>query len=56
MNQIVLILSVLVYMLLTGYLGYLGYRRTQNATDYLLAGRSAHPYLMAMSYGANFIS
>ena len=56
MNQIVLILSVLVYMLLTGYLGYLGYRRTLNATDYLLAGRSAHPYLMAMSYGATFIS
>jgi len=56
MNQIVLILSVLIYLLLTGYLGYLGFRKTQNTTDYLLAGRSAHPYLMAMSYGTTFIS
>ena len=56
MNQIILILSILIYLLMTGYLGYLGFRKTQNATDYLLAGRTAHPYLMAMSYGATFIS
>jgi SSS family solute:Na+ symporter len=56
MNQIILILSVLTYLLFTGYLGYLGFRKTQTATDYLLAGRTAHPYIMAMSYGATFIS
>ncbi|MEI6157844.1 MAG: sodium:solute symporter family protein, partial [Atribacterota bacterium] len=56
MNQIVLILTLLVHLLLTGYLGYLGYRRTKNATDYLLAGREAHPFIMALSYGATFIS
>lgn len=50
------IILVLVYLLLTGYMGYLGYRQTKTAADYLLAGRSAHPAIMALSYGATFIS
>lgn len=56
MYQITMILCVLIYLLFTGYLGYLGYRKTKTATDYLLAGREAHPYFMAMSYGSTFIS
>ena len=50
------ILVVLVYLLLVVYLGWLGYSRTKTATDYLIAGRKVHPYVMAMSYGATFIS
>jgi len=50
------ILVVLVYLLLVVYLGWLGYSRTRTATDYLIAGRKVHPYVMAMSYGATFIS
>ncbi len=50
-------LSVLiVYLLATGYLGYQGYRQTKTATDYLVAGRNANPVVMALSYGATFIS
>lgn len=49
-------ISVVVYLLAIGYLGYRGFRATTGATDYLLAGRKAHPYIMAMSYGATFIS
>ena len=49
-------LIVLVYLLATGYLGYQGYRQTKTAADYLVAGRSAHPVVMALSYGATFIS
>ncbi|MGQ9472694.1 MAG: sodium:solute symporter family protein [Candidatus Caldatribacteriaceae bacterium] len=56
MYQIILTISVLVYLLITGYLGYVAYRKTQTTTDFLLAGREAHPYIMAMSYGATFIS
>lgn len=56
MNQIGILLIVLAYLIITGYLGYVGYRRTKTTTDYLLAGREAHPYVMAMSYGATFIS
>jgi SSS family solute:Na+ symporter len=50
------ILVVLAYLLLVVYLGWLGYSRTRTATDYLIAGRKVHPYVMAMSYGATFIS
>ena len=50
------IIAVLVYLGATAYLGWLGYRHTKNASDYLIAGRQVHPYVMAMSYGATFIS
>ena len=47
---------ILAYLLVIGYLGYLGYRRTQSSADYLIAGRQIHPFIMALSYGATFIS
>jgi solute:Na+ symporter, SSS family len=50
------IIIVLVYLLLVGYLGWVGYRGTKTAADYLVAGRKTHPFIMALSYGATFIS
>ncbi len=50
------IVVIIVYLLMIGYLGYLGFRRTRSDTDYLLAGRQTHPFVMALSYGATFIS
>jgi len=50
------IVVVIGYLLTTGYLGWLGYRRTRTAADYLVGGRSVHPVIMAVSYGATFIS
>ena len=50
------IIVILAYLLVLCYLGFLGFRQTQNATYYLLAGRKTHPFIMAMSYGATFIS
>jgi SSS family solute:Na+ symporter len=47
---------VLVYILAVGYLGYKGWRETCNSEDYMVGGRKIHPYVMAMSYGATFIS
>ncbi|MBP7830602.1 MAG: sodium:solute symporter family protein [Kiritimatiellae bacterium] len=47
---------VLVYLFAIGYLGFRGYAATRGATDYLIGGRRIHPYVMAMSYGATFIS
>jgi solute:Na+ symporter, SSS family len=47
---------VIIYLFLIGYLGYRGFRGTRTAADYLVAGRQVHPYVMAMSYGATFIS
>jgi SSS family solute:Na+ symporter len=50
------IVVILAYLLLVIYLGWLGYRRTKTAADYMVAGRKAHPFIMALSYGATFIS
>jgi SSS family solute:Na+ symporter len=50
------IIVVLVYLLVIVYLGFLGYMRTKNATDYLIAGRQTHPFSDGVGYGATFIS
>jgi len=47
---------VIIYMFLVAYLGYLGYKATKDASDYLLGGRKVNPVIMALSYGATFIS
>ena len=51
-----MIIIVVAYLGAIGYLGFRGFKSTKNATDYLLGGRDVHPYVMAMSYGATFIS
>ncbi len=56
MNYLLLSIIVVVYLIITGILGYLGYRGTKTSTDYLLGGRKIHPAIMALSYGATFIS
>lgn len=50
------VVVIVAYLLTTGYLGWLGYRGTRSAADFLVGGRSAHPVIMAVSYGATFIS
>nr|HPJ72388.1 sodium:solute symporter family protein [bacterium] len=47
---------VLIYLAVIAWLGWKGYRGTKNALDYMVGGRRIHPYVMAMSYGATFIS
>jgi solute:Na+ symporter, SSS family len=56
MSYFLLIAGVIAYLLVVGYLGFLGYKKTTSTTDYLLAGRTSHPFIMSMSYGATFIS
>ena len=45
-----------VYLGITVLLGYLGYRHTRSAKDYLIAGGNVHPFLMSLAYGSTFIS
>ena len=47
---------LLLYVAIISYLGFRGFKKTRNSNDYLLAGRSVNPFVMAMSYGAAFIS
>ena len=51
-----LVLTVLFYFACIVGLAWLGYRQTATATDYLVAGRKMHPFVMAMSYGSAFVS
>lgn len=40
----------------TGLSWFLGYKKTSSASDYLVGGRQMNPFVMALSYGATFIS
>lgn len=51
-----LVVITLVYLAAIGVLGWLGYRHTKEHEDYLVAGRRIHPVVLALSYGATFIS
>lgn len=55
-DLMILSIVVLIFLLINGYVGYVAWRRTKNADDYLVAGRETHPFIMALSYGATFIS
>lgn len=50
------IVIVIVYLSILVYLGYKGYKQTKTTQDYMVAGRRIHPLVMALSYGATFIS
>ncbi len=56
MNHLILFGIIVVYLAIIAFLSYRGYKQTRNSSDYLVAGRSIHPFVMAMSYGAAFIS
>lgn len=56
MNMLTLGIIVIIYMFVIAWLGWLGYKHTKNASDYLLGGRKVNSVIMALSYGATFIS
>jgi solute:Na+ symporter, SSS family len=47
---------VAIYAGIVVWLGWLGYRNTKSAADFLVGGRQIHPVLMALAYGSTFIS
>lgn len=56
MNTITFGIILLIYFLLVSYLGFIGYKGSKSSQDYLIGGREIHPVIMALSYGATFIS
>lgn len=56
MDTFALGLIVILYLLSISFFGYLGYRKTSSAKDYLIGGGKMNPIVMALSYGATFIS
>lgn len=55
-DLLVLGVIVAIYLALVVYVGYVAWKRTKTADDYLVAGRATHPFILALSYGATFIS
>ena len=47
---------ILLYMLVNFYLAWIGYKSTKQTEDFMVAGRKMHPYILAISYCATFIS
>ena len=44
------------YAIIMGTFAYIGFKKTKSTSDYFLAGKQMHPVVMALSYGATFIS
>lgn len=51
-----MITVIVLYLAVIAFLGFKGYKATKNSADYMVGGRNIHPYIMALSYGATFIS
>lgn len=56
LNIVGFIVVVILYVGVVAILGYMGFKRTKNSADFMLGGRTTHPFVMALSYGAAFIS
>ena len=49
-------LTTIVYIGITFFLAYLGWKKTKCHEDFLIAGRKVNPLIIGLSYGATFIS
>ncbi|PLX95717.1 MAG: sodium:solute symporter [Desulfuromonas sp.] len=47
---------VVIYLTVIAILSLQAWKKTRTAADYLVAGRQIHPFVMALSYGATFVS
>jgi len=50
------IFFIILYVAIIAVLTFLGNKKTKTAQDYIIAGRDTNPFIMALSYGATFIS
>lgn len=56
MDIMILAIVFIIYIFALVYVGYYAWKKTNSSEDYMLAGKDTHPYIMALSYGATFIS
>ncbi len=52
----ILAIVFIVYIFALVFVGYYAYKKTNSSEDFMIAGKDTHPFIMAMSYGATFIS
>ena len=56
MDVMILTIVFILYIFALVFVGYYAYKKTNSSEDFMLAGKDTHPFIMAMSYGATFIS
>lgn len=56
MDVIFFIVFIALFAIVFGILGFLGYKKTKTKEDYFIAGRKMGGFVIALSYGATFIS
>ena len=56
MDIMILTLIFIIYIFALVFVGYYAYKKTNSSEDFMIAGKETHPFIMAMSYGATFIS
>ena len=56
MDVMILAIVFIVYIFALVFVGYYAYKKTNSSEDFMIAGKDTHPFIMAMSYGATFIS
>ena len=56
MDELIMYTVVGIYLLAIAGLSFIGYSQTKTASDFLVGGRGMNPIVMALSYGATFIS
>ncbi|MCL2114673.1 MAG: sodium:solute symporter family protein [Methanobrevibacter sp.] len=56
MDLVILTIVLVIYFSVVCCVGYLAWKRSKSSEEFLIAGRKTHPYVMALSYGATFIS
>lgn len=54
--MLVVIVVTIIYIFILILLSYKGMKDTKNVKDFMVGGRQIHPFVMALSYGATFIS
>ena len=52
----ILTATTIIYLGIVVMLAYIGYKKTNKTEDYMVAGRKINPIILALSYGATFIS
>ena len=55
-HQCILAIVFIIYIFSLVFVGYYAYKKTNSSEDFMIAGKDTHPFIMAMSYGATFIS
>jgi SSS family solute:Na+ symporter len=55
-NTVIMAIVAVVFIAATAYLGWFGHKHTKNNEEYLLGRSKARPAIIALSYGATFLS